>query len=233
LRLVAWNANHNNRRRTLEENVSLLSAFHADVLVVSETAAPSEGNPTGALWTGVDGWPGLAVVTRDELRLEPHLANVLSPPLMAGFQVGGRVDFNMLAIWPVQHKGGPTYAQILHAGLEQYSDLLSHRAIMAGDLNSNTRVSGQQRSHPRFVSAAGDLGLASAYHHLTGEAHGAESFSTYRHDAARSFHIDYCFLSRPLLDAANLGIAHGDEWSSLSDHSPIVLDVPDSVLQPR
>jgi endonuclease/exonuclease/phosphatase family metal-dependent hydrolase len=152
---------------------------------------------------------------------------------MAGFRVGGQVDFNLLAIWPVQHEGGLKYAQTLQMSLERYSDLLSERAIMAGDLNSSSKVSGQQTTHPRFVSAAAALGLASAYHHLTGEDHGAETVSTYRHDASRSFHIDYCFLSRSLLDAANFGIANGGEWRTLSDHSPIVLDVPDSLLVSR
>lgn len=232
MRLVGWNANHNNRRRTLEENVALLAAFHADVLVVSETASPSDTNPTAAVWSGKPGWPGLGIVARHGLSLEPHAANLNSPPLMAGFRVSGRVDFNLLAIWPVQHEGGLRYAETLQAGLERYSDLLTSRAIMAGDLNSSTKVSGQQTTHPRFVSAAAALGLASAYHHLTGEDHGAETLSTYRHDAARSFHIDYCFLSQSLLDAANFSIANGSQWRALSDHSPIVLDVPDSLLVP-
>ena len=151
---------------------------------------------------------------------------------MAGFRVSGRVDFNLLAIWPVQREGSLRYAQTLHAGLERYSDILSERAIVAGDLNSSTKVSGQQTTHPRFVSAAAALGLASAYHHLTGEEHGAETQSTHRKDAAKSFHLDYCFLSRSLLDAANFSIANGSLWRTLSDHSPIVLDVPDSMLVP-
>ena len=112
-------------------------------LVVSETAAPSDTNPTGAVWNGMPGWPGLAVIARHGLSLEPHPANQLSPPLMAGFRVRGHVDFNLLAVWPVQREGGLRYAQTLHAGLERYSDLLSDRAIMAGDLNSSTKVSGQ------------------------------------------------------------------------------------------
>ena len=232
MRLVAWNANHNNRRRTLEQNVELLEVFQADVLVISETAPPSDANPTGALWTGVDGWPGLAVVARPGLELAPHGANPFSPPLMAGYRANGRVVFNLLAIWPVQHKGGPTYPQILESALEQYADLLSGRAIMAGDLNSSTNVSGQQKSHPRFVSAAKQMDLVSAYHHQTGEGHGAESLSTYRHKASQSFHIDYCFVSRSLADAANLGIASGGSWLALSDHNPVVLDVPDAAFAP-
>ena len=117
-------------------NVALLVALHADVLVVSETAAPSDTNPTGAVWDGRPGWPGLAVIAKNGLSLEPLPANRLSPPLMAGFRVSGRVDFNLLAIWPVQQEGGLRYAQTLHAGLERYSDILSERAILAGDLNS-------------------------------------------------------------------------------------------------
>jgi hypothetical protein len=39
-RLVGWNANYNNYRRTFEESVALLEPFAADVLVISETQPP-------------------------------------------------------------------------------------------------------------------------------------------------------------------------------------------------
>ena len=41
MRLIAWNANFNNRKcRSLDDNVRLLAVFYPDVIVLSETALP-------------------------------------------------------------------------------------------------------------------------------------------------------------------------------------------------
>ena len=162
MRLVAWNANFNNRPRELEETAKLLGPLHADLIVLSETKPPKEGNSLNAVWIG-EGQPGLAVIAREGIILVAHSANVGAPTLMGGFYVRGDLNFSLLSVWPVQRVGDPTYHQVLMAGLSRFSDFLGHgRAIMAGDFNSNTRVSGQERSHPKFVQAADDSGLVSA-----------------------------------------------------------------------
>ena len=231
MRLIAWNANYNARRRTLEETAALLAQFHADILVISETAPPCGGNPLGAHWMGCT--PGLAVIARAGLELVPHPANVGAPPLMAGYSVRGDLDFSLLALWPVQIDGGLNYHRVLMAALDRYAGLLtSGRAIMAGDLNSNTRVSGQETTHPKFVAVAESLGLVSAYHALTGDAHGMETVGTYRHGArdSKEFHLDYCFLSNSLVASANLSVRRHGDWPQLSDHFPVMLDIPDAEL---
>ena len=40
MRLIAWNANFNNRRRTLEQTAALLAPLHADIYVLSEVPPP-------------------------------------------------------------------------------------------------------------------------------------------------------------------------------------------------
>jgi len=84
MRLVGWNANYNNHRRAFEENVALLEPFKADVLVICETAPPQPGDR--AFFVG--GTPGLAVVARDGIEIEPHPMNDGAPPLFARFRVG-------------------------------------------------------------------------------------------------------------------------------------------------
>ena len=233
MRLVAWNANFNLKKRSLERNVDLLREFSPDVIVLSETAAPATGNPSNALWCG-SGDPGLAVIPDQGWELKPDPANGHALPLMAGFRVCGRSTFGLLAIWPAPEKNsGATYHEILMAALEHYSRLLtSGRAVMAGDFNSNTRVSSQRYTHPRFVAAAESRGLVSVYHARSGEQHGNESLATYRHQysPAHTFHIDYCFASLPIANSANLRIANDDKWASRSDHYPLILDVDDSLL---
>jgi exonuclease III len=233
MRLVAWNANFNNKRRSLEEDVKLLEHLNADVIVLSETSPPCDGSSLNVRWIGTSA-PCLSVVTRAGLSLDSHSANIDSPNFMGGFYVLGELEFALLAIWPVQRSHGMSYHEILTDSLSRFSDLLSsNRTIMAGDFNSNNRVKAQQLTHPQFVREAAILGLVSAYHVQFGEKHGDETVETYRQgkNGAKKFHIDYCFLSQILANSARMSILRSEPWYRLSDHYPIVLDVPDSMLR--
>ena len=232
MRLVAWNTNYNCNRRSLEENVRLLGPLNADLLVLSEAAAPGADNPLGAHWIG-DRRPGLAVVAPTGLKLIPHPANADAPTLVGAFTASGRIAFDLLAVWAVKQTGGPSYHDILTAGLERYGGLLrSSRAIMAGDFNSSTYVSGQEFTHPQFVKRAESLGLVSAYHEQTGERHGEETVTTYLHnfEANMGFHIDYCFVAKSLMGSVKLCVLNDAEWAGRSDHYPLVLDVSNKAL---
>ncbi len=224
MRLVAWNANFNNRRRALEDDATLLASTRADVLIISETALPAAGNPLAAHFAG--GTPGLAVVPSAQVNLSPLTRNSSAPTLMMGFRLEGAFELDLLAIWPAKRTGSPSYHRVLMEALELYSDILSSgRAVMIGDFNSSTRVTSQRKSHPRFVAAAADLGLVSLYHEMSGEAHGEESLATYTHSNGQGFHIDYCFVSRRLLGSASLSIGEPERWAALSDHLPLVVDI--------
>jgi len=232
MRLVAWNANHNRRRRSLDANVALMEPFGADILVLSETAGP-RSKPSDVHWIGgLD--PGLAVVAPKGLKLLPHPGNFAAETHMGAFTASGQVTFNLLALWPVQRRVS-SYHHILMSALDRYADfLVADRVIMAGDLNSTSRVSSQRASHPLFVKRAQELGLVSAYHEQTGEGHGDETVATYLHncDSTRGFHIDYCFITNALKASAKLLIKNDAEWAARSDHFPLVLDVDDGVLRP-
>jgi hypothetical protein len=231
MRLAAWNANHNVHKRTFEASLGLLDDFHADIVVLSETAPPATHDSSATVFVGST--PGLAIVARNGYVLTPHPANSSSPPCSAGFRVSGPCSFDLLAVWPVSRKGEPSYHARLMSMLECYSNMLSSgRAVMVGDFNSSTLVSSQRRSHPRFVESAASLGLVSAYHHSTGEAHGSETISTYLHGhgAVREFHLDYGFLGEALLSDSRIEIARARDWYALGDHRPIVIDVSVSAL---
>lgn len=231
MRLVAWNANYNIQRRSLEDSLKLLEHLNADLFVISETGPATHDSSAGIWYVGDE--PGLAVVAADRLTLQPVDENADAPPRVLGFRVGGDCEFDLLAAWPVSRKGDPTYHQVLMSTVERYSGLLcGGRAIFAGDLNSNSRVTAQRSTHPRFVSALADLGMESVYHATTSESHGEESVPTYRHSSGpqRDFHIDYCFVAAGLLDAASLEILCDPYWMTVSDHYPLVLDVSDDAL---
>jgi endonuclease/exonuclease/phosphatase (EEP) superfamily protein YafD len=229
MRLVAWNVNYNNRHRPFDETVALLQPLRADVLVLSETALPKHSEDGRVQWIG-DVAPGLAIVVSDEFELTPHTANAGAAELVGAFSVRGRVDFELVAAWPVQRQGS-RYHEILMATLDRFEDVLgSGNALMAGDLNSSSRVSNQRRTHPVFVARAGELGLVSAYHERTGEPYGAETVPTYMHGPGAPFHLDYCFVPRRLAASADVSVLREDEWASRSDHFPLVVDIPDGAL---
>ncbi|MHB8951907.1 MAG: endonuclease/exonuclease/phosphatase family protein [Pirellulaceae bacterium] len=231
MRLIAWNVNYNSQKRSLEDDIAMLRPLAPDVMVLSETAPPAKSDTSHVTWIG-NGAPGLAVVVNRELEVLPHAANHGAPSLMGCFSITGRVNFELLAIWPIQ-RSGVSYHQILMAALDRYSEVFSTgRAIMAGDFNSSTRVVAQKSSHPQFVMAAESRGLVSTYHARTGEAHGEESTGTYRHGFRpdREFHIDYCFLPKELASSASLTVLWDGDWAKRSDHFPLVLDLPDMKL---
>lgn len=231
MRLVAWNANYNNRRRSFDETVALLQPLHADVLVLSETALPETSDGDRVQWIG-DVAPGLAIVVGDGFELSAHGANVGAPELVGAFRVRGRVALDFLAVWPVQRREGPRYNHILMDTLERFADLLaSGSALLVGDLNSNSRVSAQRSTHPAFVARASELGLVSAYHAQTGEQYGAETVPTYPHGSSgTAFHLDYCFVPQRLAASTNASVMRGGDWALRSDHFPLVVDIPDAAL---
>lgn len=233
MRLIAWNANYNNRKqRSLAENINLLSRFHPDVMVVSETAVPLASD-ADALVVGAES-PALVVAARNGYSVRPSPLNTGAPGLAGVFDVIGAVSFKIAALWPVQRAKGQYYHRILNETLDWFKDELKiPPAILAGDLNTNTRVSGQSHSHPKLVSRLRSLGLESVYHHQSGERHGDESLCTYiqGNKRPRRFHIDYCFVRTDVLRAATVAIPQSREWTRLSDHFPLVLDIPDEVLR--
>ena len=104
-------------------------------------------------------------------------------------------------------------------------------AIVAGDFNIDPTGS-EERSgawFTRLVERLGRLGLRSAYHAHLGEPFGAETRPTYFHyrHRERPFHIDFCFVSDPLLERVrHVEVGLYDDWvgAGLSDHVPVTVD---------
>lgn len=228
MRLVAWNTNYNNRRRTYDDVMTILAPLHADLTILSEVALPAKTDSLMAL-IGEQS-PGLVVVASNGLELTSHSANHGALPLASAFTVSGRIEFNLVATWPVKYQSGPSYHKILMETLVRFADVISARnSILAGDLNTSSSVSGQELSHVKFTDEARRLGITSVYHENSGELFGNETAYTFR-NGSRDFHIDYCFVSRLLVPAAAVTILRGTQWHSRSDHFPLVLDIPDAAF---
>ena len=226
MRLVAWNANCGNRkRRSFAQVLDLVAPLFPDVLVLSEGPADA----STALWAWPEESPAkLAVWARPGFTVDVARCDT-SIPQSALLRVRGSVEFSLVAAWPVEKP--LSYAAILRRAVEEYLPYApAERTILAGDLNSSTRVVAQRASHPILVSTLYDRGLTSVYHHHEGVAHGDERSGTFLR-GAKEFCIDYAFVSSDLLDAASICIPRNRQWTSVSDHLPLIIDIPEAAFR--
>ena len=105
MRLIAWNTNYNNRRRSFEADLELLAHLNGDVIVLSETSRPKMEGSGQVVWIGGEA-PGLVVAARNGYSVEQNKASIDAPGLSGGFKVDGPLKFSLLAVWPVQRPKG-------------------------------------------------------------------------------------------------------------------------------
>ncbi len=173
-------------------------------------------------WVGSNDRKGLAVATFD--RPSGALASGASGRWAVGARSG---RLTVVGIWSAPAQTG-AYAREVERGLDAHARWLDPEAdvVVAGDFNV---AGGGSAAFDRLRAKLASFGLFSAYHELRGEPFGAETWPTYYHhrNRARPFHIDYCFLSTPLLARATaVEIGGYDDWvaSGRSDHVPVVVE---------
>ena len=232
MRIVTWNCN-----RQLGRKLQPLLDLAPDIAVVQE-CEKSLQVPDGFTykWTGVFPNMGLGVLARDpQMRMLAYDEEwtFFLPVELPSLRV------NLLATWAFNHRakslGDGRIGTCLPVIDSMAGWLAQPRSIMAGDFNQHPRWDTPcGRNNFRDVcSSLSSLGLKSAYHTATGEAHGAELQSTlYLHRKhKRPYHIDYCFVhSGSRLRQTQVGAF--EEWRKVSDHVPVIVDVemPNSSL---
>ena len=147
----------------------------------------------------------------------------------------GDIPYQGVAVVSTEATRGLDTPGLQHGGVEGNDDLRSRRGRSAsgraaGDFNSSPSVQGQERASQWFLQRMREkLGLVSAYHHLSGEAHGEETRASYYHGKkeAHPFHIDYCFVPEAWVDCLT-GVEVGSfaDWPQ-SDHRPLTVDIND------
>ena len=228
MRIVTWNCN-----RQLGRKLQPLLDLAPDIAVVQE-CEKSLQVPDGFTykWTGVFPNMGLGVLARDpQMRMLAYDEEwtFFLPVELPSLRV------NLLATWAFNHRakslGDGRIGTCLPVIDSMAGWLAQPRSVMAGDFNHHPRWDTPcGRNNFRDVcSSLSSLGLKSAYHTATGEAHGAELQSTHylhrKHE--RPYHIDYCFVhSGSRLRQTQVGAF--EEWRKVSDHVPVIVDVEDA-----
>lgn len=99
--------------------------------------------------------------------------------------------------------------------------------IVAGDFNASDVFRKSRPFFPEVREKLETLGLRSLWHARSGDDFGAETIATYYYhwNEAKAFHIDYMFVSKPVLDACHsFEIGTFNDWTlpRISDHLPLV-----------
>jgi exodeoxyribonuclease-3 len=225
LRLVTWNC----CRGPFEAKAEALAPLNPDIAILQEAPRPKGKDTPQRLWFGGPRGVGIAVLAFNGYTVARASRSPSDTDPVRAVRVGGRADFNLLAVWG---RADTRYIRGVYDRMLGHVRFARKRpTVLAGDLNSNTiwdrpRV---PMNHTRFVAWMRDeLGLVSAYHEHYDEAHGEESRPTYYFlwNRRKPFHIDYCFVPeawRPRVRSVEIG--GYEAWSKLSDHRPVTVEV--------
>ncbi len=110
--------------------------------------------------------------------------------------------------------------------------MLESPTIIAGDFNWNV-IWDKNPSFPLYgtltdvINLLKQVGIQSVYHTSTNVKFGNEREPTlfFRKNRKTPYHIDYIFASSDLLDhRKQFSIGKYDDWITLSDHMPVMLE---------
>lgn len=224
------------------KKADLILAHKPDILIIPECEHPDKllfpidtPKPIDTLWFGKNKNKGLAILSYSNFRftvLDNHNQDLqMIVPIAV---TDGQYAFNLFAIWannPTDREG--QYIEQVWKAIHYYDSLLTDtKTILIGDFNSNTIWDRKHRksNHSVVVQLLEEKGIFSAYHLHHKQTQGLEEHPTlymYRHKD-KPYHIDYCFVSRDLLDKVrSVEIGDFDEWTKYSDHVPVVVTFDD------
>ncbi|MCC6438466.1 MAG: endonuclease/exonuclease/phosphatase family protein [Acidimicrobiales bacterium] len=229
MRILCWNL-----RGGTDAKWDLLRSLRPDVAVLPEAArAPRRAEATLLdpaahwHWVGANPAKGLAVTTFG------RSSGVLAPEATGRWSIAARQGaLTVLGVWSCPSDGH--YAREVQRAVDSHARWFDPDAdvIVAGDFNVDAAGALRRRSGTfrRLADHLHALGLTSAYHLVRSEPYGAESRATYYHhrNAAHPFHIDFCFVSKPLVERVrSVEVGTFEEWVAPghSDHVPIVVEL--------
>lgn len=219
----------------LSRKASKLFENSPDIAVVQECSRKDTDSPPSdrykGVWFGTNPAKGLGVFATEEWQLRP-----LGHPQhewVAAVEIDGPECFTLIAVWACAVKGNrqQSYVGVIHRSLAAHPEWFERGpVVMAGDFNSNSIFDKNRPiyNHTALVRQLRQHGLVSAYHTLFKERQGRESrptFHLYR-KTEKTFHLDYIFLPRAWARRLNhLELGGYDDWSCLSDHCPLTVEV--------
>ena len=219
----------------LKKKYQKLLSLGADLMVIQECSRSDikqlgQTPEWSSIWFGKNKHKGLGVLAKAPWVIRE--AQALKPRWAAKLVIDGPASLELFPVWACTSKRpAKRYIEHVHFLLDLMEQTpLSPFAIVAGDFNSNSFWDRDfsAQSHSAAVERFRKLGMKSAYHAFFGNPQGAERHPTFwfRKNKRTVYHIDYAFLSRPLLSKLrNVAVGHCHDWLSFSDHAPVLVDL--------
>ena len=210
--------------------------------------------PSDFYWIGKNKNKGLGVITFNDFKIELYnnYSNTFEYILPLILKKNQEV-YHLLGVWTQiigDKKNKPpfnekiydnngklipiNYIRQIRLSILKYNDFLEHEnTIICGDFNSNLLWKEKRgmvidRDHKYVVKHLNDKNIFSSYHHYFNEEHGKETLPTfyYHHKKEKPFHIDFCFLSKKLLEKiTKVEVGKYDDWIKYSDHVPMIIEM--------
>ena len=234
MRIVSWNCNGAFRRK-----LEAADALNADVLVIQECEDPALSSSEyrkwagDYLWTGYGKNKGIGIFPRKGQSIEPLDWQGSEYELFLPALLDGRDT--VIGVWTQScTPSSLSYIGQFWHFMQANKEKFDHHTYIVGDFNSNSIWDRPRRqwNHTDCVNALDEMGFRSLYHLAKCEQQGREQESTFYiyRKPGRPFHIEYVFAHKKALESArfNVEIGHPDDWLSLSDHVPVIVDIEES-----
>lgn len=240
MRIITWNCN-----QSFKNKINLILSYEPDILIIQESENFEQvdldnlkSNPTQYFWCGDNARKGMSVfnfsTTHTLKELECNLLN--NNRWVMPFKLeGDTFNFNLFAVWAMNQRGGNKVinkVRPIYRTFQEFSNLLPDPSVIVGDFNNHTVWDNKYKTHlgsfSDLLTMFKDYQIYSSYHEHNNIAFGAEEQHTlsFRKNLSTSYHIDYCFCSKVLLDnLKGIIIEKREDWIKLSDHVPLILDL--------
>jgi exonuclease III len=233
MKIVTWNC-----QQAFLRKAGRIFSNAPDIAVIQECSERSAGMTAvdgyAGEWVGDNSNKGMAVFWGREWSLQRHGgSNGEVPKWIVPFEVHGRMDFTLIAVWACAIKGSrrESYVGQIHKALRDHAEWFRRvPVVMAGDFNSNA-IFDRKRPDGNHSSMVDELrdkyGLMSVYHWIHKQKHGAEetpTFHLYRR-VEKPYHFDYIFVPIAWRRRIRMEIGRHCDWGSESDHCPLTVEV--------
>lgn len=223
MRIVSWNCNGAFRKK-----YKSIQFLDVDVYIIQECEDPLVTPDSGyiefaqnSLWTGQRN-KGVGIFARSEINIKNNNWKTFGLEWYISCTVNE--NLTLLGIW-----GSGNYIEDIYVYLQIHKEKLAEieNLLIGGDFNCNTCWDKKHkcRTHSAVVTELESLNLHSCYHTRKKENQGQESTPTFflYKDKKKPYHLDYFFYDKNQFNDFEIG--QYEEWISLSDHMPLILDI--------
>ena len=241
MKIITWNC-----KMKFRKEYSLIFPENPDIIVIQECEDLKTINfdlfsntPSDIYWIGDNPKKGLGVITFNEFKMSLCEDYDDSYKYILPLSVSRKhISYNLISVWTQmvgkKTKNHKNYIRQLKMSLNHYESFIkADNTLILGDFNSNLIWGNPHRidnDHKYIVEELKKKGIESSYHYYFKEEQGSETRPTFffHHKQEKPFHIDFCFLSKNLLDRlTQVEVGKYEDWIRFSDHVPITIEIND------